>query len=103
MFDTGKIQRMTTLLGKIPENFDDVYIVYDRLFLTEAAALFKRLKLPIRAIMHDMVVEKEVFGWQVVKTAEASANFNERTILIVLTQKPVPFVETTFKFRHWGG
>ena len=102
MFDTEKIIRMTTLLEKIPEQFDDVYIIPD-LVQPEATALFKRLKLPVRAIVHDFATETEIAGWKIIKTAEAAKNFNERTVLIVLTKKPVPFIQTTFDFRNRGG
>ena len=103
MFDTEKIQRITTLLEKMPENFDDVYVVHDGIFIPEAAALFKRLKIPVRAIMDDMQPGKEFRGIPIIKTAAASANFNERTALIVLVKKPVPFVQTTFNFKVRGG
>ena len=102
MFDTEKIRRMTALLEKLPEEFDDVYLIPE-IFTWEAAALLKRLKIPIRAIMHDMQPGKETWGIPIVKTAEASANFNERTILIMLTEKPVPFVQTTFDFKVGNG
>ena len=103
MFDVEKIRSLATLLETIPEYFDDVYIVHDGTFLSEAAKLFKRLKLPIRAIMSDTMVEKELFGWKAVKTAEASVNFNERTVLILLVKESVPFVRTTFDFKVKGG
>ena len=103
MFDTEKIRHMTTLLEKMPEDFDDVYIVPDGIFIPEAAALFKRLKIPVRAIMDDMQPRKEFLGIPIIKTAAASVNFNERTALIVLVKKPVPFVQTTFNFKVRGG
>ena len=102
MFDTEKIRRMTKLLEKMPEEFDDVYLIPE-IFTAEAAALLKRLKIPVKGIMHDMQLGKETWGIPVVKTAEASANFNDRTILILLTEKPVPFIQTTFDFKVRGG
>ena len=102
MFDTEKIRRMTTLLEKLPEEFDDVYIVPE-IFTREAAALLKRLKIPVKGIMHDTQPGKETCGIPIVKTAEASKNFNERTILILLTEKPVPFIQTTFDFKVGKG
>ena len=103
MFDTEKIQRMTALLEKLPEEFDDVYLIPEKTFFQETAAIFRRLKIPIRAIIHDTIIEKEAWGIPVVKTAQVVENFNERTILILLTEKPVPFVQTTFNFRNRGG
>ena len=102
IFDTKKIQQLTSLLEKLPENFSDVYIIPEA-FFQEAAALFKRLKLPVRAVMHDTTTQKDFWGIPVIKTAEAAEKFNERTILIVLTQKPVPFIQTTFDFMKRGG
>ncbi len=101
MFDTNKIRRITKLLRKIPNEFDNVYIVPE-VFTEEAAALFRRLKIPITAIMHDTTPRKETWGFPVVKTAEASANFNDRTALIILAQKSVPIIETTFDFAVRG-
>ena len=103
MFDTEKIRRITTLLEKLPEEFDDVYLIPEKTFLQETANLFRRLKIPIRAIMHDTLVEKEAWGISVVKTTEVVENFNERTALILLVEKPVPLVQTTFDFRKRGG
>ena len=103
MFDTAKIQRMTALLEKIPSEFDDVYLIPERHFYAEAFALFKRLKIPIRGIMYDTTPQKEIWGFPVVKTAEVSSKFNERTALIILVEKPVPFIQTTFDFKVRGG
>ncbi len=103
MFDTEKIRRMTTLLEKLPEEFDDVYLIPDEIFLADTAVIFRRLKIPIRAIIHDTIIQNEFLGLPVLKTAEASANFNERTALIILTKKPVPFIQTTFDFKVKGG
>jgi len=46
---------------------------------------------------------KEIAGFPVVKTSEAVENFNERTILIIITNKPVPLVQTSFNFKKRGG
>ena len=100
MFDTDKIQRMTFLLEQIPENFSDVYIVPE-VFPKEAMPLFRRLKLPVRAIMDDTQAGKIYAGLSIISTAEAK--FNERTILIVLSEKPVPFIQTTFDIKNGGG
>ena len=102
MFDTAKIQRMTALLEKIPSEFDDVYLIPERRFFAEAVALFKRLKIPIRGIMYDTTPQKEIWGFPVVKTAEVSSKFNERTALIIIVEKPVPFIQTTFDFKVRG-
>ncbi|MBR3498768.1 MAG: hypothetical protein IKO05_07250 [Selenomonadaceae bacterium] len=101
IFDTEKVQRMTDLLEKLPEKFDNVYIVHEGILIREAAALFKRLKIPVRAIMADDAPVKEFLGLPVVGTAKAK--FNERTILIVLPKKPVPFIQTTLDIRNRGG
>ena len=103
MFDTEKIRRMTALLEKLPEEFDDVYLIPEKIFLQETAVFLRRLKIPVKGIMHDMQLGKETWGIPIVKTAEASANFNERTALILLTEKPVPFIQTTFDFKVRGG
>ena len=103
MFDTAKIQRMTALLEKVPEKFDDVYLIPERRFFAEAVALFKRLKIPIRGIMSDITSQKELWGIPFVKTAEVSSKFNERTALIILVEKPVQFIQTTFDFKVRGG
>ena len=92
---------MTDLLEKLPEKFDNVYIVHEGILIREAAALFKRLKIPVRAIMADDAPVKEFLGLPVVGTAKAK--FNERTILIVLPKKPVPFIQTTLDIRNRGG
>ena len=102
MFDVKKIRRLAALLEKIPNEFDDVYVVPE-IFTIEMVALFKRLKLPIRAIMRDEETGKELFGIPVLKTAEASANFNERTLLIITVEKPVPLIQTTFNVKVKGG
>ena len=102
MVDTDKIHRIAKLLIKIPNDFDNVYVIHDRLFVAEPAALFRRLKIPVAAIMSDTAAEKELWGFPIVKTAEASANFNERTALIILSKKPVPLIQTTFDFAVRG-
>ena len=102
MFDVNKIRRMSELLVKLPKESDNVYIVPE-IFTKEVAVLFRRLKFPIAAIMHDTTPQKEIWGFPVVKTAEASANFNERTTLIILVKKPVPLIQTTFDFKVKGG
>ena len=103
MFDTDKIHRIAKLLMKIPNEFDNVYVIHDGLFVAESAALFRRLKIPVAAIMSDTAAEKELWGFPVVKTVAASANFNERTALIILSKKPVPLIQTTFDFTIRGG
>ena len=102
MFDTKKIHQIISLLIRIPSEFDNVYIVPEA-FPKEAAALFKRLKLPVRAVMDDTQAGKVYAGLSIISTAEAAEKFNERTILIVLTQKPVPFIQTTFDIKKQGG
>ena len=103
MFDTEKICRMTTLLEKLPEEFDNVYILPE-VFTHEALVLFKRLKISIRAMILDGETSpKEIAGFPVVKTSEAVENFNERTILIIITNKPIPLVQTSFNFKKRGG
>lgn len=102
MFDVKKIQRMETELKQFAKVYDNVYIVPE-VFRIDAAALFKRLQIPVRAVMHDQSTEKEVWDIPVIKTKEATANFNERTALIILTTKPVPFIQTTFDFKVRGG
>ena len=66
-------------------------------------ALFRRLELPVRAIMDDTQAGKNFLGLPVIGTLAAAENFNERTVLIVLTQKPMPFIQTTLNFRNRGG
>ena len=103
MFDIEKIQRMTALLEKLPEEFDNVYILPE-VFTHEALMLFKRLKISIRAMILDgEKAPKEIAGFPVIKTSEAVENFNERTILIIITNKPVPLIQTTFDFKKKGG
>ena len=101
MFDTVKIQKMTALLEKIPEQFDNVYVTHEGIFTAEVVALFRRLKIPIRAIMSDTMAEKELFGIPAIDTAEAT--FTERTALIIVTKKPVPIIQTTFNIKITGG
>ena len=101
MFDTVKIQKMTAILEKIPEQFDNVYVTHEGLFTAEVVTLFRRLKIPIRAIMSDTMAEKELFGIPAIDTAEAT--FTERTALIIVTKKPVPIIQTTFKIKLRGG
>ena len=45
---------------------------------------------------------KEIAGFPVIKTSEAVENFNDRTILIIITNTPVPLIQTTFDFRKRG-
>ena len=102
MFDTEKIRRLTALLEELPEEFDNVYILPE-VFTHEAFVLFKRLKISIRAMILDgEKAPKEIAGFPVVKTSEAVENFNKRTILIIITNKPVPLVQTTFDFKKRG-
>lgn len=103
MFDTNKIQRINTLLESMPKKFDDVYVVHEGIFIKESATLFKRLKIPVRAIMYDFPAGKELFGLPIIKTAQATENFNERTAVIILAKKTVPFIQTTFDFKVKGG
>ena len=103
MFDTKKIRQMKTLLEELPKKFDNVYVIPDGIFLKDSAALFKRLEIPVKAAMHDTTKQKELWGFPVVKTSEASANFNERTALIILAKKTVPLIQTTFDFKVRGG
>ena len=102
MFDTKKIHQIISLLIRIPSEFDNVYIVPEA-FPKEAVALFKRLKLPVRAVMDDTQAGKVYAGLSIISTAEAAEKFNERTILIVLSEKPVPFIQTTFDIKKQGG
>ena len=102
MFDTQKVQFMTTIFKKIPEEYTDIYVIPE-IFNVYVVALFRRLKLPIRAIMHDTTPQKEIFGVPVVKTAEASANFNENTAIIIITKKPGSFIQATIDFKVNGG
>ena len=103
MFDTAKIQRMTTELGKFSREHDNVYIILEVLN-ADAVALFRRLKVRLRAILSDVPLYNgnkpvtKIFGLPVLKTEEAAGNFNERTGLILLTKQPVPFIQTTFDF-----
>lgn len=101
MFDVKKILRMETELKQFAKVHDNVYIVPE-VFRIDAAALFKRLQIPVRAIMQDTWTAKEVWDIPIIKTKEASTNFNERTALIILTIKPVPFIQTTFDFNVRG-
>ena len=103
MFDAEKIRRLTYLLQRLPEEFSDVYILHEGFFLKMTAALFRRLKIPVRALIHDSPSTKEVFDIPIVTTAEAAANFNERTILIKLLKKTAPFIQTTVDFKTDGG
>lgn len=103
MFDTEKILRLTNLLQKIPEEFSDAYVVHEGVFITEAAALFRRLKIPVRAMILDTVIDKQVWGIPVVKMAEVSQKFNARTVFIMLVKKPMPFIQTDFDIAHRGG
>ena len=102
MFDTEKVQQMTSLLEQFSKDFKRVYIIPE-IFPPEAAALFRRLKIPVRAIMYDNAPVKELFGFKVVRTTEAVENFNKRTGLIVLMKKPAPFIQTVLDFRNRGG
>lgn len=103
MFDTAKVQRMTTELEKFSHEHDNVYVIMEVLN-ADAFALFRRLKVRLRAILSDVplyngnkVIEK-ILGLPVLKTEEAAENFNESTGLILFTKKPVPFIQTTFDF-----
>ncbi|MBQ3726827.1 MAG: hypothetical protein II902_07185 [Selenomonadaceae bacterium] len=102
MFDTEKIRQLTFLLERMPKDYSRVYIIPE-VFPQEAAALFRRLKIPVRAIMIDNAPMKELFGFKVVSTAEAVANFNRRTGLIALMRKSAPFIQTPLDFRNRGG
>ena len=102
MFDAEKIRNMTNLLETMPEYFDDVYLIPE-IFTKEAAALLKRAKIPVRGIIHDFQLDKETWGIPVLRTAQASKNFSERTALINLVIKPAPFIQKTFDFKVGGG
>ena len=103
MFDTQKIQRMTTLLEKLPKKFNDIYLIVEKRFTAETVALFKRLKISIRAIIHDETAQKELWGIPFVKTADVSETFNEHTALIIIPEKPLPLLQTTFDFKSPNG
>lgn len=103
MFDTAKVQRMTTELEKFSREHDNVYVIMKALN-ADVFALFRRLKVRIWAILSNVPlyngnkVVKKFFGLPVLKTEEATKNFNEHTGLILLTKKPAPFIQTTFDF-----
>ena len=101
MFDTKKIRQMKTLLEELPKKFDNVYVIPDGIFLKDSAALFKRLEIPVKAIMSDTAAEKELFGLPVIRTSEAK--FNERTALIILAKESVPLIQTTLDIKVSGG
>lgn len=101
MFDTAKIQRMTTELEKFSSEHDNVYVVPEFINLN-IMALFKRLNLQVKALMFDDTQHREIFGIPVLQTSEATTRFNERTGIIILTQKPVPLIKTTFDFAVNG-
>ena len=102
MFDAEKIRNMTNLLETMPEYFDDVYLIPE-IFTKEAAALLKRAKIPVRGIIHDTTSQKETWGIPVLRTAQASKNFSERTALINLVIKPAAVIRKTFDFKVGGG
>ena len=102
MFDTVKIQKMTAILEKIPDKFDNIYLIPEIFTLAEAA-LFRRLNIQLRAIIDDESKQKDFCGLPVIKTSDAAENFNERTILIILNQKPLPIIQTIFNLKAVGG
>lgn len=97
MFDTAKVQRMTEGLIKFVREHDNFYLVPESI-MQESFALFRRLHISIKAILFDGDGQGNLFGYPLMKTAEAIVQFNERTGLIILVKKPVPFIYTTRLF-----
>ena len=103
MFDTDKIQRMTAELQQFALKYDDFYVIPEKAFAEEDSALFKRLKMKIRAIIFDGSSGKELSGVPVVDMAEIYQSFNERTAFIMLMEKPLPLIQTTIDVKIPGG
>ena len=99
MFNVGKIRSMTETLQKFARDYDNVYVIPYGIFSEAEFNLFKRLGIKIIAVMFDTIPQKEIFGIPFIKTAEASANFNERTALIIINKKTIPLIEATFDFK----
>lgn len=107
MFDTAKVQIMTEGLIRFSQEHDNVYVLPE--FLEETPwALFRRLKIQIRAVLFDVPSHdeakrlKKISGLPVLKTSEATTNFNERTGIIVLRNKKTPFIKTGLDFTING-
>ena len=105
MFDNAKVQQMTVELEKFAREHEDIYVIPE--YITpEVFALFRRMRITIRAVLFNTPLpfsQREIFGIPVLKMEEATTNFNERTALIVLKQKSVPFIRTALNFTFWGG
>ena len=107
MFDTAKVRRMTAELIKFAGERDNVWLILDTININ-VMILFRRLKMRVKAILSDVPIylaktpAEELWGLPVLKTPEAATNFNERTGIIILTEKPMPLIQTTFDFAVSG-
>ena len=90
MFDTAKVQRMTTELIKFAREHAEIYVIPEWL-TPDAFALFRRMRITVRAIIiNQPLAQKEIFGCPVMVMAEAIKNFTARTGIIHLSAKPQP-------------
>ena len=100
MFDTAKIQRMTTELENFAREHEDIYLIPEWL-KPEAFALFRRMRITIRAVLTDspqLAAQREIFGCPLMPLAEAIKNFTPQTGIILLSAKPQPNPLTAVSF-----
>ena len=97
MFDVEKVCRMTEELETFARAYEEIYLIFESM-TGETFALFRRLKVNIRAVLSDETNGRETFGLPVLKTYEAVKNFSERTGIIVIVKNPLPIFLTELPF-----
>ena len=100
MFDTAKVRRMTSELEEFARKHEDIYVIPEWL-TPDAFALFRRMKLTVRAIAFPSMprfAQKEIFGYPVMILPEAIKNFTTRTGIILLSTKSQPLLAKRMNF-----
>ena len=111
MFDVEKVCRMTNELEIFARTHEERYLIFEDI-TGETFALFQRLQINFRAIIRDDLSKSikiphsflknlqnaGVSSFSILKTSDAAKNFNERTGIIVIVEKPLPIFQTELPF-----
>lgn len=111
MFDVEKVCRMTDELETFVRTREELYLIFEDM-TNETVALFQRLQINFRAIISDQPLQiakidenssfpltyEAFFKLPVLKTSDAAKNFNERTGIIVIVEKPLAIFQTELPF-----
>ena len=88
MFDNAKVQQMTDVLARFAQEHENIYVIPEWL-TPEPFALFRRLRITVRAILID-APQKEIFGCPTLNLTDAIKNFSDKTGIIFLSKKSQP-------------